>query len=169
MAAKFRYWFFQSSSDNLVKFTREGGTWVLVKNLEGDTGVIGGAKTTWWYAGDHITRSEDNQGVIQIPLLTLIAPNEQIISNSLRRHARDMEAFGQRLNMFGLDEGTTYVVLLDSERRGDHLSMTLAFCFTKDVLTPDFESVELDTIFVDDRSYSTPVHRLNRYERPWVI
>lgn len=166
MAAKFRWWIFQSSSDSLVRFTRNSEDYVLMKNIEGDIGVIG-MNTTTWYAGDHITGSEDNQGLVQIPLLTLIGLNDQIISDALRRHARDMEAFGHRRNMFGLDDGTLYGVLVSSEHRGDHLGMTLAFCFTRDILIPDFEGVELDTIFVGDNPRSAP--RLSRYKRPWVI
>ena len=169
MALKTKFWFFQDSRDNLVKFIRSDDSSVLVKSVEGDIGVIDPSQTTW-YTGDRLTGAEDNQGILQLPLVTFIAPKEKQISDALRRHARDMEAFGQRNKMFGLDEGTLYVVLTDSIR-ADLLSMTMAFCFTVGDLIPAFDGIELDTIFVDETPQPTPspTHRVSRYERKWVI
>jgi hypothetical protein len=86
----------------------------------------------------------------------------------LKRHSRDLEAFGQRFNLFGLDEGTLYVVLMSSAHEGSILTMTLAFGFTIANLVPDFEGVELPTIFAGNLP-SEPTRRVSRYERPWVI
>jgi hypothetical protein len=169
MAVNTRYWFFQSSSDNLVRFTRADGFenyGVIVKNVEGNIGFIGPRHTSW-YLGDRCIRSEGNQGVLQLPLLTLIAQEEQHISEALSRHSKDLELFCRKwLEPNG--EGTLYVVLMDSERQVNTISMTLAFGYTPGVLIPDFSGVELDTIFTVATPI-TPANKVSRYERKWVI
>lgn len=141
---------------------------ILVKNVEGDIGVIS-PKLTGWYTGDRLRGTDDNQGVIQFPLVMFIAQNEELISNALKRHCRDLEEFGQRMKVLRANEGTLYVVLMDSERSGTTLSMTMAFGFTPNELIPAFEGVELDTIFVGDLPPVAPPVRTSRYERKWVI
>ena len=168
MAVNTRYWFFQSSPDNLVRFTRAGGFenyGVLVKNVGGEVGFIGPHQTSW-YLGDRCIGSEDNQGVLQLPLVTFIAQDEQHISEALSRHSRDLELFCRKLGPNG--EGTLYIVLMDSERQVSTLSMTMAFGYTPGVLIPNFSGVELDTIFAIATPI-TPAHRVSRYERKWVI
>ena len=154
----------------MVRFTRVGGLdarAILVKNVEGDIGVIS-PQLTGWYTGDRLRGTDDNQGVIQFPLVVFVAQGEEQISDALKRHCRDLEEFGQRLRLLRANEGTLYVVLMDSERRGTTLNMTMAFGFTPNELIPDFSGVELDTIFTVDTPI-TPANKVSRYERKWVI
>jgi hypothetical protein len=172
MAIKTKWWFFQSSRDSLVRFTREGNFDVLVKNFLGGIGVISTSRTSWYDNGSLIG-AEGNLGEVVFPLITIFAQREQQISDALKRHLSNLEGFGHRYEMLRPDEGTLYVVLVDSERKASQLSMTMAFGFTLGQLTPDFEGVEMDTIFTDGFSLSAPpqptIRRVSRYERKWVI
>ena len=172
MSFKTRYWFFQSSRDNLVKFTRTNESHIFVNNVEGEIGVVGIHHTSW-YIGDRRTHVDENQErhIAQLPLVTFVAQSDQQISYALSRHAKDLELFRHQHAFIGADNGILYVVLLDSERQDSKLSMTLAFGLTTDNLIPDFEGIELDTIFANEIPHPAPAIQptKNRYERKWVI
>ena len=174
MSDRDRWWFFQSSSDNLIRFTSPGDFEVLVMNVEGDIGVIR-PNATNWYQGDRLTGADDNQGLIQLPITNFESNSEHLIAVALRHQCAWLQRFGYQHDFFGQDQGTLYTVLIDSERQGSTIRMALAFGVTTSELTPDFDGVELDTIFVDGFRPKKPpspppiTPRVSRYERKWVI